>query len=80
MPGIKIGDGAIIAANSVVTKNVGAYEIHGCNPSQKIRDRFLQNIVEKLLELSWWNWEVAKITRNLKAITEADIFSLEKAI
>jgi virginiamycin A acetyltransferase len=33
-----------------------------------------------LLEISWWNWEVEKITRNLKAITEADILSLEKAI
>ena len=80
MPGIKIGDGAIIAANSVITKNVGPYEIHGGNPSQKIKERFPKDIIDKLLEISWWNWEVGKVTRNLKAITDADIINLLKAV
>ena len=55
MSGISISDGAIIAANSTVTKNVGPYEIVGGNPAKLIRKRFDDLIIEKLLELKWWN-------------------------
>ncbi len=79
MPGVKISDGAIIASRSVVTKDVGAYEIVGGNPAQQLKKRFSEEIVEKLLHIAWWNWDIEKITRNLKAITEADIAVLETA-
>jgi virginiamycin A acetyltransferase len=69
MPGVKIGDGAIIAANSTVTKNVEPYAIVGGNPAKEIKKRFSKEQIEKLLELKWWDWEIEKITRNVQNLT-----------
>jgi virginiamycin A acetyltransferase len=80
MPGIQIGDGAIIATRAVVTRHVEPYAIVGGNPALEIRKRFAQNIIEELLEICWWDWEIAKITRNLKTICSADINALRSAI
>lgn len=62
--GIKIGDGAIIAASSVVTKNIPPYEIWGGNPAKKLKDRFSQEDKEKLLKLKWWNKDLEWIKKN----------------
>jgi virginiamycin A acetyltransferase len=77
MPGVKIGDGAIIAAKSVVTKDVEPYTIVGGNPARAIRQRFSNEIVAALLEIAWWNWDLEKITRNLATIVSADIEALK---
>ncbi|MEQ8553696.1 MAG: CatB-related O-acetyltransferase [Cyclobacteriaceae bacterium] len=69
MPGVTIGHGAIIATNSTVVKNVEPYSIVGGNPAQLIRRRFDENTISSLLELKWWDWEIEKITRNLKFLT-----------
>lgn len=61
MPGIIIGNGAVIGANAVVTKNVGAYEIVGGVPAKKIRMRFDEKTIVRLLELNWWDWPFDKI-------------------
>jgi Acetyltransferase (isoleucine patch superfamily) len=79
MPGVKIADGAIIASKSVVTKDVGAYEIFGGNPAQLIKRRFGPEIIEQLLKIAWWNWDVEKITCNLRAIAEGNISNLENS-
>lgn len=79
MPGVNIASGSIIASRSVVTKNVGAYEIVGGNPAQLIKRRFSPEIIEKLLAIAWWDWDVEKITRNLHSITEGNILNLENA-
>jgi len=76
MPGVNIGDGAIIAAKSVVTQNVLPYRIVGGNPAQVIRQRFADSTIQALLEISWWHWDIAKITRNLEKIVGADIEAL----
>lgn len=76
MPGVKIGDGAIIAAKSVVSKNVQPYGIVGGNPAQIIRQRFPDPMVQVLLEIVWWNWNIEKITSNLAKIVNADIDAL----
>ena len=76
MPGINIGDGAIIAANSVVTKNVAPYTIVGGNPAKVIRKRFSDEQIVFLLQLAWWDWPVEKITENIDAITNADFEAL----
>jgi len=55
MPGVTIGDGAIIASNATVTKDVLPYSIVGGNPAQLIRKRFSDKEIAKLLELKWWN-------------------------
>jgi virginiamycin A acetyltransferase len=69
MAGVKIGDGAIIAAKSVVTKDVPPYAIVGGNPAQIIRKRFSDSQIQYLLDLKWWDWEIAEITRHLQTLT-----------
>ncbi len=76
MPGVQIGDGAIVAAKSVVVRDVAPYTIVGGNPAKPIRQRFEPDIIHALLEISWWNWDIEKITRNLETIVAADIETL----
>lgn len=76
MPGVNIGDGAIIAAKSVVTKDVAPYAIVGGNPAQCLRHRFDDDTIQALVNIAWWNWDTEKITRNLEHITAANIEAL----
>lgn len=78
MAGVTIGDGAIIAANSTVIKNVEPYSIVGGNPATEIKKRFSGNIIERLLRLQWWDWEISKITRNIQHLTGVDLEQLER--
>lgn len=73
MPGVQIGDGAIIAAGSVVTKDVPPYHIAGGNPLHIIRKRFDDDLIAYLLELKWWNWPAKKIFDNLDALCSGDL-------
>ncbi|GET33665.1 Vat family streptogramin A O-acetyltransferase [Prolixibacter bellariivorans] len=70
MPGVHIGDGAIIATNSTVTKDVAPYSIVGGNPAEVLRKRFSEKKIKELLEMQWWNWELDKITDNLAFLTQ----------
>ena len=69
MAGVTIGNGAIIATNSVVTKDVEPYTIVGGNPAKVIKKRFSEERIEQLLEMAWWNWEIEKITKNIQHLT-----------
>lgn len=80
MPGVKIGDGAIIAAKSVVTSNVPPYTIVGGNPANILRQRFPDETIKILLDIAWWDWDIEKITRNLEQIVGADIEALKTCI
>lgn len=80
MPGIAIGDGAIIASQSVVTRNVEPYTIVGGNPAQQIRKRFQELVIQELLEIRWWDWDIEKITHNIQAICGSDLEALRKAM
>ena len=76
MAGVTIGDGAIVAAKSVVVSDVAPYTIVGGNPAKCIRQRFEDDVVRSLVSIAWWNWDIKKITRNLERITAADIDAL----
>lgn len=76
MPGVQVGDGAIIAAKSVVVGDVSPYTIVGGNPAKPIRQRFEDDVIHALIEIAWWNWDIEKITRNLEKIVAADIEGL----
>ena len=73
MPGVSIGDGAIIATKSVVTKDVEPYAIVGGNPAKVIRKRFPEKEIEALLEIKWWDWSIEKITENVQHLTGDNI-------
>jgi virginiamycin A acetyltransferase len=73
MSGVTIGDGAIIATRSIVTKDVPPYTIVGGTPAKQIRKRFNDEIISKLQILNWWNWPKEKISVNLEAITSGNI-------
>jgi virginiamycin A acetyltransferase len=77
MPGIKIGDGAIIASCSVVTKDVEPYTIVGGNPAKLIRNRFSDDVTQFLGKLKWWDWPIEKITKYAHAIAIGDLTSLK---
>ncbi|MFM6002274.1 MAG: CatB-related O-acetyltransferase, partial [Sphaerospermopsis kisseleviana] len=80
MPGLKIGDGAIIAARSVVVKDIPPYTIAGGNPAVPIKQRFSNEEIEILLSIRWWDWEIEKITRNIDVIMNGDIQKLKDAV
>lgn len=69
MPGVKIGDGAIIATKAVVTKDVAPYSIVGGNPAKEIKKRFSQEEIDFLLDIQWWDWSMEKITKYIQLLT-----------
>lgn len=79
MQGIKIGDGAIIGTNALVTKDVAPYTVVGGNPTKLIRKRFNDHEIEQLVHLAWWDWPIAKITKNLPIIIAGDVQALVSA-
>ena len=73
MPGVHIGDGAIIGANSVVTRDIPPYCIAAGNPCRVRKKRFDEDLTAYLLELRWWDWDAEKITKNLDALCSGDL-------
>lgn len=78
LPGVHVGDGAIIGANSVVAKDVLPYHIVGGNPAKTIRKRFDDETIEFLLKLRWWDWPAEKITKNLNVLCGGNAAELSK--
>jgi virginiamycin A acetyltransferase len=64
LSGVSVGHGAIVAAGSVVTKDVKPYAIVGGNPARVIRQRFSPEVVDRLLEIEWWEWPMEKVRQH----------------
>ncbi len=79
LPGVSIGDGAIVAAKSVVSADVPPYAIVAGNPGRIVKMRFDEATIARLLAVAWWNWPVERVSRELAAIRGADIDRLEAA-
>ena len=73
MPGVKIGDGAIIAAYSVVSKDIPAYTVWGGNPARFIKPRFDDELIRLLLEFRWWNLDGEALVEILPLLCDPDL-------
>lgn len=76
MPGVNIGEGAIVAAESVVVKDVPAYTIVGGNPAKEIKKRFTDEEIAKLKEMRWYDWERKQIERASHLLSSSSIHQL----
>ncbi|MEK7339152.1 MAG: CatB-related O-acetyltransferase [Candidatus Rhabdochlamydia sp.] len=79
MNGATIGNGAIIAARAVVVKDIPAYSIVAGNPAKVVKMRFDDQTIDRLLKIAWWDWNIEKISQNLKLICNLDVDRLEEA-
>lgn len=76
MPGVKIGDGAIIGAKSLVTRDVKPYTVVAGNPAKTIKKRFSKEEIDSLQKIQWWNWDIKTIEKNYRVITGNSIDEL----
>lgn len=76
MPGVSIGDGAIIAAYSVVVKDVPAYAVYGGNPARFIKERFDEALKDLLLRYQWWNLQPEQLSDILPVLCDPDLEKL----
>ncbi len=72
MPGVKIGDGVIIAAHSVVTKDIEPYSIVGGTPAKLIRKRFDDELISLLFKVQWWNFGSSELADFLPVLCNPD--------
>lgn len=80
MPGVNVGDGAIVAAYSVVAKDVAPYTVVGGNPAGYIKNRFDKELTQLLLQLKWWDFEAERLADFLPVLCESDLSSVKKII
>lgn len=78
MPGVTIGDGAVVGAHSVVTKDVEPYAVVAGNPARQVRVRFDPEAVDRLLAVRWWDWPVETITEHAATIMAGTPAQLEE--
>lgn len=80
LPGVKIGDGAIVAAYSVVTRDIPAYTVCGGNPARVLKARFDQELTDLLLRFRWWDLEPEALVEVLPLLCDPDLEKVKEAL
>ncbi len=78
MSGVKIGDGSVVAAHALVTRDLEPYGIYGGNPARLISKRFSEESIAYLLGIEWWYWPIEKVRKNVHLLCSGDIDALKK--
>jgi virginiamycin A acetyltransferase len=78
LPGVTVGDGAVVAAASVVARDVPPYAIVAGNPSRVVRSRFSAEDVDRLLRAAWWNWPIELVSEHARTIMAGTVADLEQ--
>lgn len=73
LPGVSIGDGAVIGAESVVTKSVEPYRIVAGNPARVVGKRFDEETIDRLLKIKWWNWPIGRIKQKMPLLLSGNV-------
>ena len=80
LPGVNIGDGAIIGANSVVGSNIAPYTIVAGNPAKVLRKRFDEELIDLMLRFKWWDKSVEKINSLIPILTSSDLVKVKEEL
>src|SRR5829696_7612182 len=78
LPGVTIGDGAVVAAASVVARDVPPYAVVAGNPARVVRSRFSEDDIERLLRAAWWNWPIELVSEHARTIMAGTAEELER--
>jgi acetyltransferase-like isoleucine patch superfamily enzyme len=79
MSGVTIGDGAVIAARALVSRDVPPYAIVAGNPARVVRMRFPDDVIQQLLRLRWWDWDPERVRRYVPLLMQPDISKFLRA-
>ncbi|MBA0052603.1 CatB-related O-acetyltransferase [Streptomyces sp. AJS327] len=79
MPGVRVGNGAVVASGAVVVDDVPDYGVVGGNPARLLRHRHSPADIERLLELAWWDWPLDHLTRHIRTVMSGGVRDLEDA-
>ena len=73
MPGVTIGDGAIVASRAVITTDVPPYAVVAGNPARVVQERLNGEDVQRLLKAAWWDWPVETINKHVRVLMSGDV-------
>ena len=80
LPGVHIGDGAIVGANSVVGSDVAPYTIVVGNPARELRKRFDEELIDLILQFRWWDKSIEEIDALIPVLTSSDLEAVKSEI